>query len=430
MNKSLLNIFYLTILLVCFSLTANANEPNIKLVVTANHPDWVFKLNENVTFSISVEKDAKLLNNVKVDYEIGPERMPSTIKKSVVLTDGKIEIDGGTMTLPGFLRCNVNLEYENSKYVGLATAAFEPEKIQPTTTLPKDFTQFWTNAKAENSKIPLDSKLTLLPQRCTEKANVYEVSIQNFKIGMRVYGILSVPKAPGNYPAVLQVPGAGARPYKGNVQMAENGIINLQIGIHGIPVTLDSIVYANLQYGALDGYPTFNLDLRDEYYYKHVYLGCVRAVDFIYSLPQFDGKTLAVMGGSQGGALSIVTAALDDRVKCLSCFYPALCDITGYLHGRAGGWPHVFINPKYATTEKIETSKYYDVVNFAKQLKVPGFYSFGFNDKTCPPTSIYSAYNSITAPKTLFIVKETGHNTVPEQYTKSNEFIFKLIREK
>lgn len=65
----------------------------------------------------------------------------------------------------------------------------------------------------------------------------------------------------------------------------------------------------------------------DHYYYKRVYMGCVRAVDFIYSLPEFDGKNLAVNGGSQGGALSIITAGLDNRIKYLAAFYPALSDL-------------------------------------------------------------------------------------------------------
>jgi pimeloyl-ACP methyl ester carboxylesterase len=67
---------------------------------------------------------------------------------------------------------------------------------------------------------------------------------------------------------------------------------------------------------------------------------------------------------------------------------------------------------------KIETAGYYDVVNFARQLKVPGIYSMGFNDEVCPPTSMYASYNVITAPKELFIVPETGHWTYPEQTEK------------
>jgi cephalosporin-C deacetylase-like acetyl esterase len=156
----------------------------------------------------------------------------------------------------------------------------------------------------------------------------------------------------------------------------------------------------------------------------------VRAVDFIFSLPEFDGDNIVVMGGSQGGALSIVTAALDSRIKGLVAFYPALCDVTGYLHGRAGGWPHFFNNENLQFNNiprKIETSKYYDVVNFARHLKIPGFYSWGYNDTTCPPTSTYAAYNVITAPKTLFLAEETGHWTYPEQWEHATDFALKLL---
>ncbi|MEJ1971044.1 MAG: acetylxylan esterase [Lacunisphaera sp.] len=61
------------------------------------------------------------------------------------------------------------------------------------------------------------------------------------------------------------------------------------------------------------------------------------------------------------------------------------------------------------------TLTYYDTVNFAKRLKVPGFYIWGYNDETCPPTSTYSAYNVITAPKTLAVEPEQFHTYPPEQ---------------
>ena len=85
--------------------------------------------------------------------------------------------------------------------------------------------------------------------------------------------------------------------------MAGRGIITLQVGIHGIPVTMEQSVYDSLGAGALANYNTFGLDNRDRYYYRRVYLGCVRANDFLTSHPKWDGATLVVTGGSQGGAL-------------------------------------------------------------------------------------------------------------------------------
>lgn len=411
-------------------LNSQPTEKFIKVTVAADHADWTYKPGEKTRLLISVTRNSEAVPNAFVRYEIGPEMMPPVKRDSLILKSGETMIDGGTLTEPGFLRCKVTAIVDGNKYEGLATAGYAPESIKPTTEIPSDFTDFWDKAKSDASKVPMDVKLTLLPEKCTEKVNVYQANIQNYKIGSRLYGILCVPKKPGKYPAILKVPGAGVRAYNGDPAMAEKGVIVFEIGIHGIPVTMDPGIYTDLGRTSLDGYWFYNLDDRDRYYYKRVYMGCVRAIDFIFSLPEFDGKTLAVTGGSQGGALSIVTAGLDNRVKYLAAFYPALCDLTGYLNGRAGGWPHMFndYNKTFnVKKDKIETSKYYDVVNFARLVKVPGFYSWGYNDVTCPPTSMYSAYNVITAPKLLFLAQETGHWTYPEQDEKARQWLLNSL---
>jgi cephalosporin-C deacetylase-like acetyl esterase len=430
--KNLKLFLVLGFVLSFFLVSAQPIEKLVKIVVTPDHANWVYKLGEKANFQVAVMKNSELLQNIKIRYEFGPEMITPTKRDSIVLKDGQFKIDGGTMKEPGFLRCKVSAVVDGVRYENLATAAYSPEQIKPTTELPADFVQFWDNAKTEAAKIPMDAKLTLLPDRCTERVNVYHANIQNYKTGMRLYGILCVPKKAGKYPAVLKVPGAGVRGYTGDVAMAEKGVISLEIGIHGIPVTMDPSVYVDMSRSVLDGYMFYNLDDRDRYYYKRVYLGCVRAIDFLYSLPEFDGINLGVTGGSQGGALSIVTAGLDSRVKYLAAFYPALCDVTGYLYGRAGGWPHMFNDANKAFNakkDKIETSKYYDVVNFARQVKATGYYSWGYNDVTCPPTSMFSAYNVIQAPKSLFIYEETGHWNYPEQTEKLRNWLIEKLTE-
>lgn len=398
--------------------------------VSADHKDWVYKPGEQVKFIVNVSHKDTPLEDVKISYEVGPEKMSPVIKDSTALINGKYEISGGTMDKPGFLRCLVTVNFQGKTYRGLATAAFSPELLRPTTNVPADFKVFWDKAKAENAKIPMDPKLRLLPERSNDSINVYEVSVQNFEPGSRIYGILCVPKKAGKYPAILTVPGAGVGPKAGDLGMAAKGFVTLQIGIHGIPVTMADSVYKRLATEEkYKRYRVSGIEDRDKFYFKRVFLGCVRAIDFIYSLPEFDGQNLAVAGGSQGGALTIVTTALDSRVKYLVAFAPAMCDLTGYLHGRAGGWPHTFNAKSYQTKNRIETSKYYDVANFAQFIKVPGFYSWGFNDETCPPTSMYSAYNVITAPKELFIAKDAGHWYYPLQNKKKSVWLVdKLIK--
>jgi cephalosporin-C deacetylase-like acetyl esterase len=414
-------------------LSAQPTEQMVKVVVAPDHADWLYKTGENVKFSISVLQYGNPVKNAVIRYSIAPEKMEAIKKDSLVLPNGVLSVDGGTMSTPGFLRCTVTAFIDGKEYTKLATAGFDPLTIKPTVDNPSDFTQFWNKAKADLANIPIDARMTLIPERCTEKVNVYHVSLQNFRVGSRLYGILCVPKKDGKYPALLTVPGAGVRPYYGNITMAEKGLITFEIGIHGVPVNMDVSVYNNLGAGALNGYQNFNLDDRDRFYYKRVYLGCVRANDFIFSLSEFDGNNLAVTGGSQGGALSIITAGLDPRVKYLAAYYPALSDVTGYLKGRAGGWPHYFDKNNLAFNnkkDKIETVGYYDVVNFARLLKVPGMYSWGFNDDVCPPTSMYAAYNVITAPKSLYLALETGHWTFPEQIEKLNNWLLQKLQEK
>ena len=132
------------------------------------------------------------------------------------------------------------------------------------------------------------------------------------------------------------------------------------------------------------------------------------------SLPQCNG-VVGTMGGSQGGALSIVVSRLDPRVKATAIYFPALCDLEGYANGRAGGWPHVFKNPENCTEAKLTTARYFDAANFARGLQAPVGYIYGYNDLVCAPTTTCATYNVIPAPKHVIIGENIGHWTFPEQ---------------
>ena len=420
------------LLMLCTLATAWA-QPTVQpvqIVITPNHDNWEYKAGEPATFSVQVLKFGVPQKGVKIFYQVGPERMKPLKSDSVVLKDAPFQTAGFTMKEPGFLRCVVTATVDGKVYRNLTTAGYDITKIQPAVEKPTDFEKFWSANIAELSKLPLDAKFTLLPERSSSKTNAYHVSCQGYG-GSRIYGMLAVPKAPGKYPAVLQVPGAGIRPYAPDLELADKGVIVFTIGIHGIPVNMDPQVYTDLVNGGLKSYFYFNLDDPDKNYYKRVYTNVVRANDLLVSLPEYDGKTLAVMGGSQGGALSVVTASLDKRVKYMAALYPALADLTGYLKGRAGGWPHMFSegHPWNPQSEKAQTAlAYYDVVNFARQVNIEGYYSWGFNDETCPPTSFYAAYNVVNAPKQANIFHDTGHWTYPEQRQAMNQWLLSKIR--
>lgn len=388
----------------------------VSIVMEPNHDDWSYQLKEKVVLKVAVVKHHCPMEDVEVMYEWGPELGKAEQKETIHLKNKYAIVTLPGAKTPGFHTFTATVVVDGKKYTNYINLAFEPNRIEPTTQMPEDFMAFWKEAIEEVRKVSFEPLMTLQPELCTPHADVYHVRFQNTRKGQYIYGMLAIPKGEGPFPAVLKVPGAGVRPYVGETNFfPQAGVITLEIGIHGIPVNMNKVLYDNLRYNALADYNTSHNDDRDRYYYKRVYLGCVRAVDWLCTLQQVDTTRLAVYGGSQGGALSIVTAALHEKITCLSANYPALCEIAGFYHGRAGGWPKIFKDKEeVAVAEKVRVSEYYDVVNFARCVRVPGFYLWGYNDQVCCPTSVYSAYNVITAQKERYLFLDGAHWMHPE----------------
>lgn len=417
-------ILILCVFAASLSIAVKANS-KADISITPSHADWVFQVGEEAIVSVEVV-DSGIPIEAEISIEVGQEKYPFSDKKTRVVTqNGIAKVNLGTRTEPGFLHARLSIRAKQKDYKREVKVGFSPEKIVPCVTMPEDFDSFWSKTKDELEKLPIDPIYTHLPEYSTEQVDVFLVSIQNFRKGNRLYGFLCKPKKEGKYPVLFTPPGAGIKRVSHSIEYAEAGFISFSIEIHGISPLLDSKDYGDVA-RAFGSYMTFGIDNKDNYYYKKVYMGCVRSIDFLCSLPEFDGKNVVVTGGSQGGALSIVTAALDSRVTALVSFYPALCDIEGFLHGRAGGWPSLFrdadINDPVVKNQ-VNTLRYYDVVNFARKVKVPGFYSWGFNDNTCPPTSVYAAINSISALKEVVITPLSAHWRYPETDKESVKWL-------
>lgn len=426
-------ILTLLIALVAVSLTVSAQIRgyNIQVLVTPDHQDWNYEVGETAEFTIRVLKSSTLMDNVTIEYEQGPEMYPEGGWKQATLKTGELKVKG-KMTRPGFYRVKARTTIGGKEYSAWCTAAFSPEQLEVQSSCPADFDEFWARAIADaRNAAPLNPHKELLPERCTEDVNVYEVSFNNDRWDGRMYGILCVPVKPGKYPALLRVPGAGVRPYSGDVWTAQQGCITLEIGIHGIPVTMDQQVYDRLAYSALNGYWETNLDQPDKNYYKRVFTGAIRAIDYIEALGTdpstevvWDGENLCVTGSSQGGMLSLVCAGLDPRVSCYGAVHAAMCDHAASLNGVACGWPHYFYGQSSPDKAKVEGSGYYDGVNFAKRIKCKGWFSFGYNDDVVPPTTAYATYNCVSAPKELSVYQQTAHFWYQEQWDEWVDWIW------
>ena len=418
MKRLILCLYW--IMLVVFVTNAE-NYPyrsDVLWVTVPNHANWLYKTGEKASVEVQLYKYGIPQDEVMVSYEIGDDLMPADTKGSIVLKKGKGTITMGTMKKPGFRDCRMTVKLGNQVYKHHVKVGFSVDQILPYTQMPSDFKEFWNKNKQELKSFPLTYTKELAKEYCTDKIDCYLVKLHINKQGQSVYGYLFYPKnaQKKNCPVVLCPPGAGIKTIKEPLRhkyYAEQGCIRLEMEIHGLNPTMTTEEFKEIStaFGNESNYLNINLDNKDNYYMKRVYMACVRAIDLLTSLPEWDGKNVIVQGGSQGGALAIVTAGLDERVTLCVANHPALSDMAGFKAERADGYPHFSRTPGMDTPEKIKTMSYYDVVNFARLVKAHTYITWGFNDDVCPPTTSYAAYNVLTCPKEALITPINEHWT-------------------
>jgi cephalosporin-C deacetylase-like acetyl esterase len=400
---------------VCFAQT-NCQNP----VVPPNNPTpfqlWagsdktMYEEDEVIEFRVSSGTTGT------VNYTIRKDRY------TPVLQSGSISVQSGqTSTLnyqlghPGFLLFNVT--QGNQTYTtGIGVAACD---IQPADTVMPDFDEFWDDLKDELAVVPINPQLTYRADRSDWNQQTYKLELDNID-GKKVHGWVSIPNCPNPLPAILKLPAFGNQTVGPFFWTAKKGAIVVSISIHDydpeqwVP---DHIAYQ----------PSCYFDDRDQNYYKWAILGAIRAIDYIETLPQFNGTDIGVSGKSQGGGLAIIVAGLDGRVKALSQSQAALSDHEGLLSERSSGFPY-WIRDTVCSTRSLQEIKeamsYYSVPTFAARYSGPSLNAVGYIDEICPPSSVFSAYNTLPGEKTMIHGIDKGHNGVNLEYDAAEDQFF------
>lgn len=409
-----------------------AMEKSVQVTVEAIKPDALYAVGEQATFKISViDPDGKPVQTGTVHVALSVESGPEIEKKDLPLGAGPMQISG-TLTEPGFLRCEASYEAGGKTASGLAMAGFDPTQIQPVTQMPDDFDAFWEQSRKEAAQIPLDMKLELLAKYSDEEVDSYKFSFANIE-NTRLEGYLCVPKdKPGPFPAFVEVPSSGTgKPEKPWPEWARKGALVMCIEVH--PLTLvpekpQKDYEAELE-KMYPNYSSYGLPDRNKYYFRRAVVGIDRGLSWLAARPDFDGRHLVVYGSSQGGWFAFVMSAINPRVTAFAANVPGLCDAARSIR-RAQSVGK--LTPEQAR-QYVETYAYYDSVNFARRVPaaVPAIVSVGFLDTACSPPGVYAAFNTLprhtevgqAGPKRIFPMIRTGHGMSDEFEQLINEWV-------
>ncbi|SFT26549.1 alpha/beta fold hydrolase [Paenibacillus sp. BC26] len=170
--------------------------------------------------------------------------------------------------------------------------------------------------------------------------------------------------------------------------------------------------YMPEQAGSVKGWVSGNLLEPEGSYYHALTLDVVRAIDAAAAQPEVDPDRLASVGGSQGGGLALISAALNPKVTAIIADIPNMCNMDhGVLHSSSSLSEVAQHIKRYPDQLEpiLHTLAHYDMLNLASRIKVPVLMSVGWKDGVCLPETIYAVYNRITSEKAIFDYPFSGH---------------------
>ena len=280
-------------------------------------------------------------------------------------------------------------------------AGADPAKLQSYQE-PADFDAFWKAQKARLAAVPIKATLTPFESK-NAKFQIYDVKI-DCAGGKPVSGYLTFPKdaKPKSLAAQVNFLGYG---FSGANPDCHDGMIVLSINAHGFENGRPPEYYKAFQDGALKGYAFNNAEnvKPETAYFNGMMLRVMRALQYIKSRPEWDGKTLISSGGSQGGLQAVTAAALDSDVTKCNAYKPWCCDLGGIKLQRLRGW-----RPDYA-----EGLGYYDTATMGKRVTCETFISAGLGDYVCPPSGVSALFNNVKGPKTIEYIQGSTHGYNP-----------------
>lgn len=407
------------------AIAADAALPTTRpFQITANVPSGIYELNEQVVWTVDWSADSP---PPAASYSILAGQVKSISDGELAWAGKRATVRTAAISEPGTLL--LKIKFPGIDLPGLGGVVVAPKQIKPVAPKPADFDAFWTEKLNELAGVDAEPKLVAGDSR---KADVdyWQITMNNIR-GIKIRGQLARPHAAGKRPALLIVQWAGVYGLDQSwvTDRAAQGFLALNISAHDLPIDQPPPFYKEQFDGPLKDYWAIGNDDRDSSYFLHMYLSCFRAVEYLSHREDWDGKTLVVMGGSQGGQQALLTAAVHpEQITAALANVPASCDVLGPTVGRKGGWPQWYdITWGGRDAAKVrEAGRYYDIVNFTPRIRCPVLIGLGLLDEVCPAAGIFAAANQITSPTQILAFPAGGHQDENNSHGLWNKAVWEV----
>ena len=372
--------------------------------------DGIYRVGDTITCRVKLSKDGKPLRGTRARVTIKFEG--KTVAVKTFTTTGRPVAFTYKADKPGWVYFGFEVLNKDGRVIGGRQvwrhsakktivaeigAMIDPEKLTAIPA-PEDFAAFWAARRAALDKVPITPVIE--PMECgDERVKLYKVTIP--AIGeYPVTGYLAIPAGAKPKSCRVYVDWSSWSPSDASrnsaIAHARAGAVGFTTTWHGRPVDMGKEWYNYSTTIRING-GLVGINDRDTWCFGFMYYRVMRALDFVKTLPEWDGKNLISIGGSLGGAQSTAAAALDKDVTLAVIMNPCFCDFNGEASGRTGSIPRGAHRPGAKSPEALLAQSYYDCINFAPMINCPVFISTGGTDELCPPSNVFVVFNSLPA---------------------------------
>lgn len=380
---------------------ANEVQGNVFINIKPGVPNAIFKNSNAITYKLKVTNDYKVAQEGFITCFVTTDENQKVFTDSVKVLLNKNSKKNVSFKINanqnGFYK--IGFAFHLTYYDDTVKRVFGLNPLKLTTEMhkPADFESFWRNTLDTLRMIAPGYKVTLEKALSINNKSVYLVEMHSWGNAV-IRGWLSIPNDHGKKIAVkYRLPGYVV---KAEPSLDDDDFAVFNINVRGNGNSKDAI-------DTHGEYNLYNLENRDTYVYRSVYMDCVRGLDFLCSHGNMGLDTTKIMvdGASQGGGLVIALAALDKRIKIVTCEVPLYADFRKALEitkldpksqtpmGMIAKYQR--IHPDFTNEKLYKVWDYYDPLNFAPMVKCPVLMGIGLLDQFCPPQCSFVMYNQM-----------------------------------